>query len=320
MTVACLNGGKDRPYFFTKFIWSDQPNFGIVYLSSSITRSSLESSQIIMRKFFIAVLSSIFFLIAPLAVYLVVFYQLFSTPDLIKQSLNQANAYPIFADSLTSLLAEQFKTAPQLKPVVDAFKQELTGDYLKSKFETYIDQTYSLLQGRSTVSPTFSLADLKSRLQSRTKLISRLPPESLKAFENEFKLNPEQVKPLQMGYDNLRIASLVGAAFSLLVLLLIFALGKNLNHRLRLVAKSLLSVGISNLIGVGLFALLLPQVRNFKLPNIPESLSALNTAVGSLLVFMFGKVIFYLAIPFAIMFVLGLVLILVFKKQSQTVS
>ncbi len=251
-----------------------------------------------MRKVVIWLFSSLFSIIAPLTILAITFYSLFSTPELLKESLGQSNIYPETVKFVVNQIGEAVKGTPPLAPLKGAVADELTPTYLQSKIEIFLDQLYAYASQDSETPPSLKFKDLKDKIAKKFPLFKRLPAESTQIFDQEYKLDANQLKTARETHKYTWLFSLWGSVASIALLVLILAWSSSFRSGIRTCGRLLLKAGLPSLITtlIGLFIILKTPLPSLHLPPPMEFLEKSTTAW---VLFISQKLLIQLALAYA---------------------
>jgi len=196
-----------------------------------------------MRGFFTVILFIIFFLTFPIAV---ITYSISSivTADYLKNRFSESKIYTAVASELPEVITrsengDDKMVSAEVKTELSEFiKKELTAEYLQSKTEPLVDDTFAWLAGKTETAPTLDLSDLGKKIEPLE--VSYLLSEGFSETISEpIKIEPKGSEQLRSVFQWSQIAPIIFSIVSAIVLLVIFLMAKGWRSKLRKVSLAL---------------------------------------------------------------------------------
>ena len=261
-------------------------------------------------------------------------------PVFLKSSLADSKIYTEVAaygstalDKLLPQLGDNPTLTSMFRPLIKDVKAEVNGNYLQSKVESILDQTFSYLKKDSDQLPTISFTDLSAKLKKRNPLfVSLIPSMGLSVYlDKPLTIPPEYAKYAPQVRDYYPIVLNLWLGFGALaaILLLIILLIAPHGGKIKTVGKAILVPSALGLAFTAVFSFWLqPQLiawlQSQSLSGgVPDALKASLLYVANAVV---GKIISDQGSVYLVLTVLGVALffaprlISLIPKKEQAVK
>lgn len=259
-----------------------------------------------MRKILAGLGSLLFSIIGPIAVLAAVIFFLFSTPTFIEAALDQSKIYDSIVNFVNQAVTQNLPSSGQTDSIKEAVQQVLNTQYIKSKVDDFLDQSFAYAKNQTNDLPAVSLSDLKDKLGETNPVFKQLPAQALDVLDKKYEL-PENIAAYLREGANILLAVLTTSGIaSIMLLFLLFSWGANLAERFSLVAWALLKVTIPELIvlGIGLYF----AHRTTSLPfGLPENIKFLQDSIWSLTQYLTENILTDLIYAYGALAVAGII-------------